>query len=672
LAELSPRATVRVPQRSAAGKRWTGRYVREIPIAQATAIPDRPVAMYATAEFTPEGEVATDPDWYLIPLDLDAKTDDAVAQVAQDTVVLQSYLGAGDIPYVTAISGPSNGRHIWIAAPAGIPGALVRRLAAAAKRVCPSLDSSPLRNMSGFGCLRPPGSPHRRGGRSELDGIGLDEAITRLKAGASPAQIEQLVQWLEEEAALLPEPETAIADGTLPPSVLRHGPERVRTLEFDDTGRLKLPGEIRALDERGRRALETPLDPADDHDHKLFPTLRGLARARFTCDEAWQLAKSGLYPGLAYLTSERQPGGRRRPRSESEGRRVLERQWMLACEVEARRPAGHAESEDPAPEVTAAVAALWAHLGGLGPARWAQQSGPADMGMALFVGLQMLAAARLDVSLGTRRAANATGWCHETCNQALNRLRDRDQVLTELDKDTKYHNRRVTIAPAVLPADESQTVSPEGISSLNTGLTQARNGRGVLGGHREDVALTRAGLADHGSRALALLASDLFAHGGPVGHHGGRTWLIIESASGLLSLSHLIQETGYGERTVRRHMAALSDAGLVAGDPLGGWLRTDRALEDAARECESAGTREGRALRYALDQLVWKWWTGEVSWMKLPREEKRHQPRVPARQGVFKVGRHPAQGRRFPRRTCGAPDHSEAARLLTEDLGVQG
>ncbi|MFF4924255.1 hypothetical protein ACFY4B_27035 [Kitasatospora sp. NPDC001261] len=681
LAILAPRPIVRVAERTSAGKRWTGDYPRPLPIAMATAVPGRPFVVHCTADFTSKGEKSVnDPDWLRIPFDMDAKTEGALAQVGQDNAVLQSYLGALGVPYVPAISGPSGGRHIWVAVPAGISGSLVRRLAAAAARVCPSLDVSPMLNRSGFGALRPPGSPHRNGGVSEFDGITLDEAVEALKVGATPQQIEQLVEWLEEEVALLPAPAKASAAhagqalsgtgedsaahaGDLPPSVLQHGTDRVRTLEFDDDGHLKLTGGIRALDERARRALTTVLAPDDDHSHRLFPALRGLVRARWTAEEAWRVALTGQYPGLAYLTSERRPGGRRAHRDEKAGRKILDRQWMLACEVEARRPAGHAESDDPAPHVTVAVAGLWEFAAALGPARWSQRSGPADEAMVIFVGLQMLAAARLDVTLGTRRCANATGFCHETCNQAVNRLRDRDGMLTELDPDAKYHNRRVTISPAVLATIFGESGSEQEFSE-NTGLTQARNGRGGPRG-----SLTRAGLRARGARALALLASDLFAHGGAVGHHGGRTWLTVADAQGLLSMAQLIQETGYGERTVCRHMAAFSDAGLVTGDPVTGWTRTDKPLEEAAKECETAGTREARAARYEIDQMVWKWWGGEVWWMKLPNKEKRHHPRVPARQCVLKVGQHPSEGRRFPRRTCGAPDHSEAARLLLEDLG---
>ncbi|MGA5819878.1 hypothetical protein ACPC54_18700 [Kitasatospora sp. NPDC094028] len=665
---MSPRANVRVPWRTSAGKRWASKYGRDIPLSMALATPGRPVAMYCTADFTPEDEEPSDPDWQLLPFDLDAKTEEVLGQVGQDNAVLQAYLGALGMPYVPVLSGPSGGRHIWVAVPSGIPGALVRRLAAAAARVCPTLDPTPMQNLSGYGCLRPPGSPHRDGGRAELDGLGLAEAIARLRAGATRGQVEQLVEWLEEEVALLPAPEAvpAAQGGNLPPSVLRHGADRVRNVEFDDDGNLKLSGGIRALDDRARRALTEALAPADDHSHRLFPALRGLVRARWTAEEAWQIALAGHYPGLTYLISERRPGGRRARRTEQDGRKILNRQWMLACEVEARRPAGHGESADPAPHVTAAVAGLWRFADSLGPARWAQRSGPADLAMVIFVGLQMLAAARLDVSLGTRRCANATGFCHETCNQAINRLRDRDTILSELDRDAKYLNRRVTISPELLATILSENGSDQGFSE-NTGLTQCLNGGGPGEG-----GFTRAGLRERGVRALALLASDLFAHGGAVGHHGGRTWLTVASAQGLLTLAQLIQETGYGERTACRHMAAFSDAGLVTGDPVTGWRRTDKPLEEAEKECETAGTREARAARYEIDQLVWKWWGGEggeVWWMKLPYKQKHHHPRVPARQCVLRIGQHPAQGRRFPRRTCGAPDHSEAARLLLEDLG---
>lgn len=684
LSSLSPRRDMRALARDEKTGSWSTYYEEEITVDQAAAVAGRPVVVY----LTPKKGRHTDPPFTRIGCDFDAKHH-SIALAANDAYLLGAYLDAAGIPYVRAISGPSGGRHVWFAVPAGVPGELVRRFAHAANLIFPTFDPLPLSNLSGYGALRPPGSPHRDGGHSVLDGVTVDEAIDRLKAGATPAQFEMLTQWLEEELPFLPQAENehtpagdrrpyaendhesrkpAPSGGGLPPSVVDvHGADRVRPLETDENGHLKLPGQRRALDERARAALHTPLEPHQQHSDRMFSCVRGLVRARFSHDEGWKTAWSGMYPGLAYITTERVAGStKRRQRSEADAQKIFIRQWMLAAEVEARRPEGHAETADPAPEVTMAVGVFLEFLSDLGPAYWSQKGRQSHLAVAFFAGLQMLAAARLDVSLGSRRCSDATGFSHETCNVALTRAVDAGH-LEELDRDPKYGNRRVTLPQSLLgellhrPAVTSE--------APDTGLTQARNGRrGVLGGPSGGIEGSRSALRDHVEWLLELLASDLFAHGGRLGHHGAHTWMIMETAQGLLSLDRLIQETGFGKRTVIRHMREFSRAGLVTGDPSVGWTRTGRTLDEAAQRCSTAGIREARAARHVIDRIVWRWFQDDVEWMRLSKEEKKKARRAPAEQTCIKVDGDSSGGRRFPRRTCGSPDHSEAARLLVEEL----
>ncbi|MFE7135275.1 hypothetical protein ACFVIM_30895 [Streptomyces sp. NPDC057638] len=686
---LSPRRDLRALPWDKETGTWGQHYKDEIRIGELADVPGRPVVVHGTST---RGK-NRDPWWKLFGNDFDAKRHPAEL-AANHAYMLGAYLDAIGIPYVIAVSGPSLGRHLWFTIPATVPGELVRRYATAAKRVFPTFDHVPLMNLSGYGALRPPGSPHRDGGHSTLESATIDEAISRLTAGGTPAQFETLTCWLEEEVAFLPAeeaeeekrdrrpsaddhgaprktaPSARGAGAHLPPSVTRHGDHRVRAVEQDGDGHLKLPGEPRAFGERAHAALTTPLAPEQQHSDRAFAAIRGIVRSHLSNGQGWELALSGIYPGLAYITTARVAGATNRTkRSTVESRRIFDRQWMLAVEVEARRPLGHAEAGDPAPEVTQAVGAWWEHINSFGPAYWSARGRPSMLANAWFTGLQMLAAATLTVSLGCRRAADATGFSHETCNAAMNRLIDAE-LLLELERDARYANRRFTLPPELVADLMAKPLGEPSNSGLTQSLNGGRGGRGVWGGPDEGVADTRTALRDHGDWAVELIASDFFAHGGEVGHFGAHTWMIMETAQGLLSLGGLIQKTGFGKRTVLRHLAAFTRAGLVEGNPTTGWTVTGKSIEEASRQCRTAGTREARAVRHMIDRIMWGWWTDEVEWRRLPLKAKRLTPRVPSEQQAVAVpdGVRRTSGRQYPRRACGAADHSAAERLLRAEL----
>ena len=103
----------------------------------------------------------------LLAFDFDAKPPQAVGAAAAHEQECSELLTRHDIPHVVCASGPGGGRHVWIALAEHAPAETVRELASLAAAAWPSLDVTPLMNPA-TGCVRPPGAPHRNGGRSTV------------------------------------------------------------------------------------------------------------------------------------------------------------------------------------------------------------------------------------------------------------------------------------------------------------------------------------------------------------------------------------------------------------------------------------------------------------------------------------------------------------------------
>ena len=123
---------------------------------------------------------------------------------------LSLWLDELNIEHLVTVSGPSGGRHVWIALEEATDPHLIRELADLAGSLLPSLDKSPLSNPD-TGCVRPPGAPHRHGGGSSIArgtiatlqraGTSVDElALLRLprrrSPGANSAHSSLPNQWL--------------------------------------------------------------------------------------------------------------------------------------------------------------------------------------------------------------------------------------------------------------------------------------------------------------------------------------------------------------------------------------------------------------------------------------------------------------------------------------------
>ncbi|MBO2464932.1 hypothetical protein [Actinomadura violacea] len=619
---------------------------------------------------------------------------DGVAElVGPDVEFLTEQLAAVGIPVVKAASGPGPGRHVWTRCRDEIPASLVKRIVTALtgadgrRPLCPTLDAGPLLNPA-TGCVRVPGSPHRNGGYSRLLEHSPDEAIAVLRRGAPLLAYKQLAERLEQLAGRMPprRPATPAPPGQthrvgehqprhagagrirrLPPSLFRHG-EPVRPIARDAGGRLRLELGLRTPGEATQQALQARLDPAVDHSAHAFRVLKGLALAGFTHAAVVQLVNDpDRSPGLEWLRTTRSCGGAalRVAREGWDRSALLARQWDLAVEAAARVPAGGAGERDPAPDVTAAVVDLLRRMDAAGTGRWTRPSGPADRATLLAIAVVMLTASRLEVSLDVRRAALMTGYSRQTANEAMRRL-IADGWLCEAAPADRRRSQARTLG---LAADHvcnthhrhecamSSSVADIGNSGSDT-RANARPPEGLGRFPSADLYSVKGGgrqLADSLRIVLGEVRSDLW---GMLGHHAAWTLQAVRDVP--RTAQEMERITGYSSTTTAKHLASLTRHGLVCKGPHG-WQRTGRDVADAVRELpDRHRTRSvDRAVVYAVERAVHRWWSAEVAWMRLSRPEKRVRGRrAPADQTTLPG--LAATARAYPRQPDGTPDHDRA------------
>lgn len=143
--------------------------------------PDAPSAPYAVY-------LATGAGFRTVAFDIDLGGPAGDEQAGRLTRLLHDC----GIQYVEAISGPSGHRHVLTTWETPVPATAVAAVARLLKAsIVPALDLSPLTNPC-TGCIRPPGSPHRRGGHSQLVDSTPAEALHVLRQGNSPDLFNRL------------------------------------------------------------------------------------------------------------------------------------------------------------------------------------------------------------------------------------------------------------------------------------------------------------------------------------------------------------------------------------------------------------------------------------------------------------------------------------------------
>ncbi|PJN21124.1 helix-turn-helix transcriptional regulator [Kitasatospora sp. CB02891] len=630
------------------GRGWVNSYSTEIRLEDVDAV--RPVAMHLAVHRRGLGPVYT-----LVALDLDASRGGR-AQVDADEARLRALLLSAGVPVVVATSGPSGGRHLWTACPAGLGPHLVARLARAAEQLCPSLDIAPLLNPR-TGCVRPPGAAHREGGHSVLADDDVDTAVRVLQRGATPAAFARLAHALEglaRAAGLLPEPLAGGSEDGVPASITARGP--VQRAIVTDRQSLRLDVPRRSLGPAALHALAYRPRQDEDHSALVHCRARSLALAGGTLADLQLLVRDrAAAPSLEWLRTARSVTGNRAPLDEREADRRIKRVWYLAVQDAARMPRGSEQGSRGYDEVLADVADLLARAAAAGTARWTRPSGPSDLAALHALAHLMLMAGTTEVTADCRRVGVLMGRSHETANRALRRIAA-DGWITVLEEADLYQGtgRRITLAAGHVCTGES--------------------------GHACAVATTEEAAPAMDLRAavgdrIVLQQGDIWHR---IGHHARRTLLAVEDQV-VATTEQLLSLSPYSPRTALRHLVRLAELGLVEQDKAGRWRRTDRTLAQAARAARVLGRTADLAVRTLVDQAVTAWWAAHVEWSRLDRAAKRRiGPRPGADQGVL-PGADPT-ARAYPQiaetaadgRVTLRADHQRAWAIEAERLGAAG
>jgi hypothetical protein len=621
LVRTTRRRTVRAAARDAGGE-----FVNEYPIAHQLhhGAPDGPWAMYLAE---PEG------GFRYLCFDLDAKGGNPV----RDTQRLTRWLDELAIAHLVCVSGPSGGRHVWIALTAAADPDQVSTLARRAKLLLPSLDLSPLSNPA-RGCVRPPGAPHRAGGISEP----LGEVSVLLSPSTTPAQLAQLDALLEDAGLELPAVETA----------------PLRGMDADSDGHPRLKGARRGLSSRIRSMLEQP-PLAENASYTMRQIFVATANARWSFEDVLQLARTA--PALEHARTQRGARGRV-PRTEAGFCRAVSYVWAGAVQFAAANPAEHTPGADEDyPEREKAVLAALGRLqeaAAATPGLWGQDRasraqraarGSASRRAVLdALTLYMAQAVRLDVEADIRRLAKDTGY-------------GRTAVWTAL---------RALSAPTVDGEPESAWIVRTADPEVPHGARYRLSERFSTGNHDPKrtqvlappptVVPPRDVLVRELGARLASLAHDVFSSPRSLGRSAGILYTLLPKGSSA-TVDELAPRAGMSGARTRRLLHRLHTHGLARIDS-GRWRAGAADRDQVAEALGVAGYLEARGIRYDLERQVWAWWQAEITWMQKPHTAKRGSR--PAATALPLVGADRPGTNRYPRGPDRRGDHKTAAQLV--------
>ncbi|MBO0871773.1 MAG: hypothetical protein J2P19_00110 [Pseudonocardia sp.] len=594
-------------------------------------IPDGPWALYLADEQRRF--------WHLA-FDLDAS-----GPVEEDVQVLTRLMDDVGIAHVLTASGPGRGRHMWVGLAVPLPAPRVAELARRLRRQLPSLDIAPLMNPD-YGCVRPPGAPHRLAGASR---VLAGDVHALLRPEVTPDVVDRLI-------AALPPVEDAQPDGP-----------GVGAIAADADGRPRLRGLRRGLPATAEQALRTPrdtyaaaLEPGMDASAsaQLWRVLLGAVRARWGYRDIAALLTEPGTPGLDAIRTTPATASRptRTPRSPEQQVKRLEREWARAVAHAARWcPSiddGDRDFVTRAEAAVVLVAAVQARADA-SPGRWAQGGGPADRRVLDALCHLHLDAVADQVAIDIRRLGLRCGIGRETARTALQRLSDDGWTCL------------VTPAEGPNAAVWALTAPPAILSTTQNGDARSQAFTRPAG----DPLDLRASWLTRLQTRLDAGAHDVFTPEG-LGHLAGHLWQHLTTTT--TGVPELAQRTGLGLGQVRHQLHRLERAGLArpAWGRLG-WSRGPTDRDTAARHLGAAGVLEARASRYDLERVLWRWWTAEVEWLRLPLATKRQQHRVDANQRTLALNVDARDSRvvfgRYPRTDSGAPDHATAAAIVLDD-----
>lgn len=612
---ISPRPNVRVASVDAYGE-ILNQYASTQRVGPTP--PETPWAMYLTNA----GRA-----FRFLCFDHDAKTPGAAAAAARDAEVTAGLLARAGLEPVVCASGPGGGRHVWAALAEPVDAETVATLARLTKHLCPTLDLSPLTNAAA-GCVRPPGTPHRAGGASEVI-AGSVAALIRPTGTATQvrAMLEDVAQRIETAEPV-------------------HVPDARRPLPVDAHRHRYLPGPRRPLPRSSAAALDE--DAAmGDASTVLWRVLIGAAAARWHYEDVAALIDR---PGMAHVHSARDRG-QRIPRTAADSAAILRRQWDKAVQHIAASPR-RTEGEDPTfDERAGAIAAHVRQLQQRADAaagRWTTPAGPTDRRVLDALCQLALQGLTASVEADIRRLGLLAGIGRETARTGLLRLAQ-DGWITQ---HTAAEGVRAACWTIATPA------------AVHNNTTEGRSQADPR------APLPRTGAADR-TTLLASLRSRLTdaAHDaftpGALGHHAGNLYARTSQNSSQTP-ADLARSTGASLPRTLRTLERLAEDGLLVADAAG-FRRPHRdARAAAATRYGTYGRLERRARTYALERDLWTWWQAEQAWMNAPRRTP-VQRRAGHGQLVLVPSAETTSYGAHPRRADGRADYRAARGLRLED-----
>lgn len=617
---ISPRRSVRVASVDAYGEVQNlyseTQHVGHTP-------PQTPWAMYLTG---------SDRDFRLLCFDHDAKTAGAADAAARDAEITAGILTSAGLEPVVCASGPGGGRHVWSALAEGVDAGTVATLARLLKHLCPTLDLSPLTNPAA-GCVRPPGTPHRAGGASEVISGSVAALIhpigTADQVRAMLARVAQLVETAEP--------------AQMPTS---RGP-----LPIDQHKHRYLPGPRRALPLASTAALDE--DAAmGDASAVLWRILIGAAASRWRYEDVAALVER---PGMAHVLTERL-GGTRVSRTPAQAAERLTHHWNRAVQWVAENPRQEGEDDptfDPRAGAIAALVRQVQQRADASAGRWTTPAGPTDRRVLDVLCVLALQGLTVSVEADIRRLGLLAGIGRETARTGLQRLAQDGWITQQAPSEGTRAAHWMIGTPTTIHNDVA-----EGRSQVDTRAPQPPTG-----------SAERTALLAQLNLRIRDAAHDAFTPGA-LGHYAGNLYArtTLETPQSALELA---QRTGASLERTLRTLERLTEEGVLLATRHG-WRRPrrDRRPSTATRYGTS-GRLAQRGRTYRLERELWTWWCAEETWMRAPRRTPSQRRAgygqlalIPSSE-VTSYGAH-------PRRPDGRADFRRArAQLLERRRGVE-
>lgn len=653
---LSPRDVVRVASIVAHDGTIANDYDRERSVLEGA--PSTPWAMYLSGDRQ---------RYDFLAFDFDVSRGNAI----RDAGRLSLWLDELRIDHLTAESGPTGGRHVWITLDEPTDAAVVREIALLARDLLPSLDVTPLLNPI-RGCVRPPGAVHRFGGASRP--LGALSSLTTQRADTE--SITDFRAFLLDSGAELPAPTPQVPHGVTATS----------------DGHPYVPGDRRDLSPKTLEQLSAPMTAREDASARLVSVLAAMANAHWQFSDLTPYLQSS--PAFEHVRTERVRASRV-PRTQKRSTTVLEYAWRYAVEYVAANPAAATDDVDGTgylsrlTDTVQAVQALQERadtMPGLWGADRISQAARARRGtysrravldaLCLF----MLQAASTTVEADCRRLALHIGYGKTTTAEALRELAT---PLVEGDAESAWI---VRVGEAEGKRGQRYRLSKR----FSTG-NQVPNR--TLSSHvppGSPLPLRDRWFRELSAR-LQVLNLDVFAAPHSLGRHAGNVYrhllvlprevpLIIDAAGtvmqDLTTVQHsegtdvaaLSHRTGLSQAQVRVELDKLARVWLAV--PLSaGWARqpmNEDGMRALALHLDVDGYLETRAVRYRYERERWDQWLNQVTWIHKSDSHGRRRPARPDSTAVPLFESATIRGRdpKYPRKPDGSWDHSAALRLI--------